>query len=399
MKNKNPFSSTSTVFKDASTFDQGWIPDWRTNPLPCRNDEINSLTALFKPVLTQNGKYCVNALILGRGGVGKTITSKYFGRIFRDAAMEQDMSMLAEYVDCNEHSTRNAILRSVLSKLKLSTGRGYSDPELMKQLVAFLKNNNHYLFLILDEVHKLEPDDLLSFINASITFGSHNVRMSFLCSSRSQDWLRYGTERLTSRIQKVYTFKPYNTEECYEILKYRNQLAFYSETFSDDILKMVAEISADEKNMRTGIEILRQVALHLDENNNKVATAEMIRKAGGNTISNYNTDLLNYLSSEHEYLVLLAVARFFKYHDKTYITTKEINEQYDIVSEEYGIKPLKFATLKRYIKRIEDFRLLSKTFALPEGKKRGRESRYSLNSFSAELLEEQLTKMLDNLYP
>ena len=396
---KNPFFEGKTVFKSASTFDQGWAPNWQeeNEKLPCRDEEINSMSALYRPVLAEQGNYGINSIILGRGGVGKTVTAKYFGRMFRDAAIK-DLDFLAEYIDCNEHSTRNSILREVLKKFKISTGRGYSDPELMKQLVSHIKINNQYLFLIMDECHKLPPDDLLSFLNASITFGSKNVRMSFLCISRAEDWLRYSTERLTSRIQKVYHFKPYNFQDSYEILKYRNRLAFYGETFPENILKMIAVIIEKEKNMRVGIEIMRRIALHLDENNLSEATPEMVRTAGGNTISNYDTDLLNYLSSKHEYLVLLAVARYFKNNSKTYITTNEINDEYQVLCEEYEIDALKFATLKRYISKIEKLQLLHKTFALPVGKERGRESRYNLLEYSAKVLEEQLTKLLNNTF-
>ncbi|MHA1340764.1 MAG: Cdc6/Cdc18 family protein [Promethearchaeota archaeon] len=398
MVRPNPFEYTQTVFKDASTFDQGWIPDWRKYELPCREEELKLLTALYKPVIVQQGEYCVNAVILGRGGVGKTITAKYFGRMFRDAALKEDITMLAEYIDCNEHSTRNSILREVLSKLKISTGRGYSDPELMKQLVAHLKYHKHYLFLILDEVHKLSPDDLLSFLNASITFGSHNVRMSFLCSSRSEDWLRYSNERITSRIQKVFHFKPYSREEAFKILKFRNQLAFHPGTFSEELLWMIAEIVEKEKNMRIGIDLMRAIALHLDEQGLSEATAEMVRQAGENIISNYDTDLINYLKSEHEYLLLLSIARFLKNNDRTYITTDEIYNHYVMACEEYNITPYKFPTLKRYIRKLEGYGLINKSFALPEGKERGRESRYNLIHYSAEVLEDQLTKILSNLY-
>jgi Cdc6-like AAA superfamily ATPase len=309
------------------------------------------------------------------------------------------MDFTAEYIDCNEHSTRNSILREVLGKLKISTGRGYSDPELMKQMVAHLKFDKKYMFLILDEVHKLEHDDLLAFLNSSITFGIQNVRFSILCVSRSEDWLKYSSERLTSRIQKVYQFKPYKFDEAYKILKFRDRLAFYGDTFNDDCIAMIATITATEKNMRNGIEIMRQVALHMDENNLSNATPEMIRKAGGNIISNYDTDLLNYLNSEQDYLILLSVARFLKNKNRPYVTTVDINEQYQIVCEEYTkIVPLKFATLKRYIKKLEGFGLINKSFALPDGKERGRESRYELNEYAAEKLDEQLTKILDNLY-
>lgn len=395
------FFEGKTVFKNATTLDQGWIPDpeKEEEALPCRNEVINSLSALYRPVIQEEGELSVNALILGRGGVGKTVTSKYFGRMFRNAALKASMEFKAEYIDCNEHSTRNSILREVLGKLKISTGRGYSDPELMKQMVAHLKLEKKYMFLILDEVHKLEHDDLLAFLNSSITFGIQNVRYSILCVSRAEDWLKYSTERLTSRIQKVYNFKPYKFDDAYAILKFRNRLAFYGETFNDECIGMIANIASTEKNMRNGIEIMRQVALHLDENNLSNATPEMIRDAGGNIISNYDTDLLNYLNSEQEYLVLLSIARFLKNKSITYVTTVDINEQYQIVCEEYEkIVPLKFATLKRYIKKLEGFGLINKSFALPDGKERGRESRYELNEYAAGKLDEQLTKILNNLY-
>jgi len=399
MSSRNPFEG-STVYKDATTLDQGWVPDYNkeNEKLPCRDNDIDSLTALYRPVTIQTGKISLNAVIIGDGGVGKTVTAKYFGRMFRDALLKKLNNPLAEYIDCNEHSTRNSILREVLRKFKISTGRGYSDPELMKQLVGYIKMNNSYLFLILDECHQLPHDDLLSFLNASITFGSGNVGMSILCVTRGSDWIRYASERLTSRIQKTYHFHAYEYPECYRILEYRNRLAFHPDTFSEDVLELVADFAAKNKNIRHGIEILRQVALHLDEKGLKEATPEMVRIAAGNAISNYDTELLNLLKNEHEFLVLLSIARYFHNYPKSYITTAEINEEYLVLCEEYKQEPLKFATLKRYIVRLENFGLLSKKFALPEGKDRGRESRYGLLNFSAEVLEDQLTKMMDNTF-
>ncbi|TFG21008.1 MAG: hypothetical protein EU530_01580 [Promethearchaeota archaeon] len=397
---KNPFYAGTTVFKDAKSLDQGWTPDYskENETLPCRDEEIQSLTALYKPVIIEGGSVGLNSMIIGRGGVGKTVTAKYFGRMFRDALYGKDIDIVAEYIDCNEHSTRNSILREVLKKFKISTGRGYSDPELMKQLIGYMRMNNAYLFLILDEVHKLPHDDLLSFLNASITFGSGNVNMSIICISRSQDWLRYSTERLTSRIQKTYNFRPYSQPECFEILKFRSRLAFHPETFSEDVIDLISDFAAKNKNIRNGIEIMRQVAIHLDEKGLTEATPEMVRRAGGNAISNYDTDLLNFLKSEHEFLVLLSIARYFRTRPKSYITTTEINDEYLVLCEEYKMEPLKFATLKRYIVGLEKLDLLTKKFALPEGKERGRESRYALMGFSAEVLEDQLTKMMDNVF-
>ncbi|MBN2156463.1 MAG: AAA family ATPase [Candidatus Lokiarchaeota archaeon] len=400
MSSRNPFDGP-TVFKDAKTFDQGWIPDYtkENEKLPCRDEELKSLTALYRPVIMEWGKTGLNTIIIGKGGVGKTITAKYFGRMFRDAIMSKGIDTVAEYIDCNEHSTRNSILREVLKKFKISTGRGYSDPELMKQLISYIKMNNAYLFLILDECHKLPHDDLLSFLNASITFGSSNVSMSILCVTRSNDWLTFSSERLTSRIQKTYHFGPYKYPECLEILKFRNRLAFSPGTFSEDVLELIAEYSSKKNNnMRHGIEIMRQVALHLDEKGLTEATPEMVRTAAGNTISNYDTELLNLLKNEHEFLLLLAISRYFHNQPKSYITTAEINDEYQVLCEEYHRDPLKFATLKRYIVRLEKLDLLSKKFALPEGKERGRESRYGLLGFSAEVLEDQLTKMMDNIF-
>ncbi len=401
MSSRNPFLDGSrSVFKNAKTMDQGWVPDYNKEDevLPCRDEEIQSLTALYRPVIMESGGIGLNSLIIGDGGVGKTITAKYFGRMFRDAIFAKDVPAVAEYIDCNEHSTRNSILREVLKKFSISTGRGYSDPELMKQLMGYIKMNKAYLFLILDECHKLPHDDLLSFLNASITFGSDNVSMSILCISRGNDWLRFATERLTSRIQKTYHFQPYDYPHCYTILQYRNRLAFHPATFEEELLELIAEYAAKEKSMRHGIEIMRQVALHLDEQGQSESTPEMIRTAAGNAISNYDTELLNLLKNEHEFLVLLSIARYFRFQPKTYITTAEINDEYLVLCEEYVLEPLKFATLKRYIVKLEKHGLLSKKFALPEGKERGRESRYGIMGFSAEVLEDQLTKMMDNVF-
>ena len=55
MSSRNPFEG-STVFKNAKTFDQGWTPDYtkENETLPCRDEEIQSLTALYRPIIMED---------------------------------------------------------------------------------------------------------------------------------------------------------------------------------------------------------------------------------------------------------------------------------------------------------------------------------------------------------
>ena len=85
-----------SVFKRASTLDLSFVPD----KLYCRDETLKSLIYNFRRILEEETHPSINCLMLGKGGVGKTVTAKYFGRNFKNIALEKDLEVFLEYFNC-----------------------------------------------------------------------------------------------------------------------------------------------------------------------------------------------------------------------------------------------------------------------------------------------------------
>ena len=160
---------TESVFKDQKSLNQAWVPK-KKQKLLARDSEIKKLTAIHRPIIDAQGAFSVNTLVLGTGGIGKTLTVRFFGRKFREAVLKRDIKLTIEYYDCLQHRTKSSILRNISERLHYSAGHGYSDNEIMEQISKELKNREESLLIILDEVHNLSSNYILALFNASIGF-------------------------------------------------------------------------------------------------------------------------------------------------------------------------------------------------------------------------------------
>ncbi len=257
---------TESVFKNAKSLEQAWTPS-KDQKLLCRDEQIKKLSAIHRPIIENQGEYSVNSLILGFGGIGKTLTVKYFAGRFKDFAIGKGVQIVVEYFDCLQYRTKSAILRWISEKIHFNAGHGYSDNEIIVQILQHLEKQKQYLLIVLDEVHNIPAEDILALLNSSIGFGSKYSRFSIICVSRPSDWYKVENEKIMSRIQEVIKMEPYSRDEALEILKYRRSLALREGVLEDPELDLIANMVEETKNMRNGIDIMRSCAMHCDEQN------------------------------------------------------------------------------------------------------------------------------------
>jgi len=135
------------------------------------------------------------------------------------------------------------------------------------------------MLLIIDEVFRLKPEEILAFLDIAETFGHQNAKLSLIIISRIHDWMTVENERILSRLNQKIELKPYNFEEAKQILAYRSELALKEYVIDDDLLEMIAEIVKEHENMRHGIEILRKSGLYCDKEGLERFTPEIVREA------------------------------------------------------------------------------------------------------------------------
>jgi len=389
---RKPFMNKS-VFKQASSLDMSYVPD----KLYCRDETIKTLIFNFRRILEEEEQPTINCLILGKGGVGKTCTARFFGKNFKNIALEKDINLFIEYYNCINFRSKSKIVRELLAKHTHGSGRGFSDDEALKLILKQLIREKSYMLLVIDEVHLLRPDEILALLDIAETYGHQNAKLSIILISRNKDWMRIETERILSRLNEKIKLKPYNYEEAKQILEYRSELAFKEYVVDDDILNMVSQIVADHQDMRHGIEILRKSGLYADKEGLERINADIIREASNDVYPTFRAEIVDQLNDQ-ELLALFGIARSLINKDEPFTLVDEAFEEYQIISETYSIEPHVKMSFRKYIRTLNQLKIIaSKTVRIEEAE-RGRHLEITLLDIPAFKLEEFLIEIFNRKF-
>jgi len=383
----------NSVFRLASSLDISFVPE----KVFCRDEAIKNLIYNFRRILEEKEQPSVNCLILGKGGLGKTCTARYFGRNFKTIALENDIEIFIEYYNCINFRNKGAIIRELLAKFTHGGGRGFSDDEALKLILKQLIREKGYMLLIIDEVHLLSSDEILAFLDIAETFGQQNAKLSILLISRNKDWMTIETERILSRLNEKIRLKPYNYEEAKKILEYRRDLAFKEYVVDDDILSMISQIVTDHENMRHGIEILRKSGICADRASLDHINADIMRAASNEVYPTFRGEIVDQLNDQ-ELLALFGIARSLINKDESFTLVDDAFEEYQIICKTYSIKPHVKMSFRKYIRTLNQLKIIaSKTVRIEEAE-RGRQLEITLLDIPVNKLSDLLKNILSRKF-
>jgi cell division control protein 6 len=389
---RKPFMKKS-VFKQASSLDMSYVPD----KLYCRDEVINTLIYNFRRILDEEEQPSINCLLLGKGGTGKTCTARFFGRNFKNIALEKDINMFTEYYNCINFRSKSKIIRELLAKHTHGSGRGFSDDEALKLILKQLIREKSYMLLVIDEAHLLRSDEILALLDIAETYGHQNAKLSIILISRNKDWMKIETERILSRLNEKIKLKPYNYDESKQILEYRSELALKEYVVDDDILNMVSQIVTDHQDMRHGIEILRKSGLYADREGLDRINADIIREASNDVYPTFRAEIVDQLNDQ-ELLALFGIARSLINKDEPFTLVDDAFEEYQIISETYSVEPHVKMSFRKYIRTLNQLKIIaSKTVRIEEAE-RGRHLEITLLDIPAGKLEEFLIEIFDRKF-
>ncbi len=384
--------NTKSIFRQLSTLDLSYVPE----TLHCRDEVIKSLIYQFRRILEEKEQPSINCLMVGKGGVGKTVTAKFFGKLFKQQAEEKSVNLFVEIYNCINFRSKSKIIRDLLSKYTHSSGRGFSDDEGIKQILSKLIREKGYILLIIDEVHLLKSEEILAFLDIAETFGHQNAKFSILLISRENDWIKIETERILSRLNEKIKLKPYNFEEALQILKYRSDLAFY-ESLDDEILNLISEIVVEHKNMRHGIEILRKSGLHIDKEGLEMITPDIVREASNNVYPTFRGDIVDKLKDQ-ELISLLSIVKTLITEGEPYTSVDNAYEEYCALCENYEVEAHVKMSFRKYVRQLNDLKILKSRTVRVEEAQRGRRLEITLLDIPANKLKELLESVLEKKF-
>jgi len=382
-----------TVFKQLGSLDKSWVPD----KLYCRDDALSTLIVNYRRILEEEEQPSINCLILGKGGIGKTCTARYFGKNFRTVAIEKDVKLFIEYFDCINFRSKSKIIRELLAKYTHGSGRGYADDESIKLILTKLIRDNGYMLLIIDEVHLLKPDEVLALLNIAETFGHQNAKLSILLICRGTDWMRIENEKVLSRLNEKISLEPYDFEEAMQILTYRSEIALREYVIDEELLTMVAQIVVENQNMRHGIEIIRKSGLYCDKEGLDQINADIIREASDDVYPTFRAEIIDSLKDQ-ELLALYGIVRTLISNGTPFALVDDAYEEYQSICEGYSVEPHVKMSFRKYVRQLNQLKIIASKTVRIEDATRGRHLEITLLDIPTVKLSELLEDIFERKF-
>ncbi|MCK4383132.1 MAG: hypothetical protein KAW66_07565, partial [Candidatus Lokiarchaeota archaeon] len=165
----------------------------------------------------------------------------------------------------------------------------------------------------------------------------------------------------------------------------------------DDILNMISQIVADHQDMRHGIEILRKSGLYADKEGLDRINADIIRGASNDVYSTFRAEIVDQLNDQ-ELLALYGIARSLINKDEPFTLVDEAFEEYQIISETYSIEPHVKMSFRKYIRTLNQLKIIASETVRIEEAERGRHLEITLLDIPAFKLEEFLIEIFERKF-
>jgi cell division control protein 6 len=341
------------VFKNEEKLSPEYVPE----RLLFREGELKLLFSYFSSVIYGERPFYTRVYVTGAVGTGKTSLSKLFGlnaeREGRSVGVNVAMST------STAESTNPYTPFSVGTAEQLGVSlpkRGYSDEEMLEEVLGFLSMAKSRLILCLDEVEALisqEGGGPLYLLTRSSEEMEKGNLISLILIFREPEFLgRLDQQTLSGIGMNNIHLNEYDYDQLLEILRYRASEAFYKGAVSDEVLEFMAQAASDRKDARYAIDLLWRSGKFAELEGSDTVTAEHVRKALASVYPTIRRENLSYLSRD-EKLVLLASARALA-GNRAAVTATELYQYYRLVCEEMDFESRGYTHFWETLQQLQD---------------------------------------------
>ena len=340
--------SRSLIFKDRNKLSPYYIP----KRLPHRDQQIKMLLSIYGSIIRDIwNAYPRITQIVGAAGTGKTCTTIRFGELIVDEAREKGVSLKHIYMNCKvDGVTRYVLYGNLVRKVtpKIST-KSLSPEEMIRQLIEYLKFEEIFLIITFDEIDyfvQMNPKEHIIYDLTRIPEiqpGEPTPVIGEIFIARSLKWhdLLEPGEKSTLGMG-IIEFPRYTSSQIRDILKDRIEEAFQPHVVLEDTLNFISDLTANPPvngDVRVGLELLYYSGVLAENVGSNKVLPEHVRKVYSEINPTITTEDIMNLSSDGR-LVLLALVRGLKASGSAYISLREMRKFYNIVCEEYDVKPV-----------------------------------------------------------
>ena len=341
-----------------------------------REEEMKTLVSYFKSIITNPKNSSRKVVLYGPVGTGKTAISYAFGKELTDYYAQHrnpgDPNFRYFHINCRKTKTPHLILTTVLRYLVSGFPlRGFSVDELLRMFTLLLYEQNLVVMLVLDEIDYLMPEERTDFLYALSRLEESPIvreeygfsedrlesRFNLLMITRDKHFRYYLDNSTASSLGRNFiTFTPYTRYQLFDILASRAELGLKENSYTDEILDVIAGLTEEKGDARFAIELLWRSARNAEQEGERSLTVEHIRKAVI-TVMPIERSMIDDLNT-HQKLILLSIARLLNSRIQSYVTTPEIKQEYEHICEEANLRPRRQTQVWAYLKDLNRLGLI-----------------------------------------
>jgi len=365
-----------------------------------REEELIILSKIFIKLIETPFLISRKVLILGEIGIGKTAITKSFGKMLLISAQKRNIDIRYVHINCRREKTNFKIVYQILKELGYPVpARGFSPADLITFLQDFLKKNNIYLFLILDELNYLDNSDF-NLIYSLTRWNEANFstfcNLSFITIVRDITSLRNLDEATISSLQgNILSLNKYSLEQMIDILNRRTEIAVKKGVISQDLIHYIAENLVNSGDVRKALNVIRNSVKIAELKDHNKVEVEDVQGAMKNLIPSLEDDIINCLT-KHQSFILLALSSALVDQDDLKIPINSIRDKYEKICEKYNIIPRKTTQIWQNLQILKNYDLI--TIDNISKNMKGRKSFFSLNKIPLNLLKMKLERKLMSFF-
>jgi cell division control protein 6 len=323
-----------------------------------RDDEISELANAVNPAIF--GQSPSNVLIYGKTGTGKSLCAKHVSRRLVDTAHEEGVNANFTYVDCAQDSTETQAVQTIADGLNDESetdiripDKGIATSTYYKRLWNILDQRYDVVLVILDEIDKLESDDILMQLSRAGEAGKvDQCKIGVIGISNK---IKYKEEQLNERVksslcEREFVFPPYDGTQLNSIMEARKD-AFRDGVLADGVIAKAAALAAREHgDARQAIDILRYAGEIAQSRGASTVSEEFVIDARERAETDRFRELIRG-STPHSRFVLqaLTILSLNKENQDGFRTT-EIYDVYEEVCRQEGSDPLSLRRVRDLLK-------------------------------------------------
>ncbi|AWR99681.1 ORC1-type DNA replication protein [Metallosphaera hakonensis] len=352
--------SESSIFKRREALQPEHIP----SRLPHREDKIRELTLIFRDLTTSIDNTSIRVVISGHMGTGKTVTTKSFGKAFKDKLSERGLRLEYVHVNCHRQRTLYPLVMEIASSLKLPIPtRGLSVQEAFKIIHDYLVKRNVHLILALDEFDYLiktaSQEDIYFLVRLYDELSSSKRHISYIFIMRDEQDLSILDRSIKDHIiRNIIRFEPYGSGELKDILTDRVNEAFQPNVVQEETISYISEIYGRDKggsgNARSAIETLEMAGKIAEIKNSPSVLIEHAKEANSriNVEAGEVLDEIPILEL-HPLIILKAIINLHNRLKVDSVPMGKLEKEYADLCAELGEEPRGHTQLYEHVRRMK----------------------------------------------